>query len=102
MKSIQAADGTVVVTDSGDSLHGDRLAAADLSWLEGDAPSGDFECEAQIRYRHAAEVANVRIQPDGTAHVRFRRRVRAITPGQAVVFYDGDRVLGRGWILAAL
>jgi tRNA-specific 2-thiouridylase len=51
-----------------------------------------------VRYRHRAAPALVEPTGPGTVRVRFARPVRAVTPGQAAVFYDGDRVLGRAWI----
>jgi tRNA-specific 2-thiouridylase len=52
----------------------------------------------QIRSQHAATDAAVEPRGSGAALVECSRPVRAITPGQAAVFYDGSRVLGRGWI----
>jgi len=52
----------------------------------------------QVRYRHASEPATVVAEADGSLDVTLERPAKAITAGQAVVFYDGDRVLGRGWI----
>ena len=53
---------------------------------------------AQIRHRHAAAPARVRALDDGRAEVEFDAPQTAVTPGQAVVFYDGDEVIGGGWI----
>jgi tRNA U34 2-thiouridine synthase MnmA/TrmU len=53
---------------------------------------------AKIRYNHTGAPAMVEPLPDGTARVRLHAPARAVTPGQACVFYDGDRVLGGGWI----
>jgi tRNA-specific 2-thiouridylase len=52
----------------------------------------------QVRYRHASEPATIVAQPDGSLRVTLKTPVKAITPGQAAVFYDGERTLGRGWI----
>jgi tRNA-specific 2-thiouridylase len=56
---------------------------------------------AKIRYRHAGAPATVAATPDGGARVYFAEPQVAVTPGQAVVFYDGDGVLGGGWIESA-
>ena len=59
-------------------------------------------CQAKIRYRHAAAPATVTVLPNDGARVEFAEPQSAITPGQAVVFYDGSRVLGGGWIEEAI
>ena len=59
-------------------------------------------CQAKIRYRHTAAAATVTPLGDGRARVVFDEPQSAVTPGQAVVFYDGSRVLGGGWIEQAL
>jgi tRNA-specific 2-thiouridylase len=56
----------------------------------------------KIRYRHPAAAATVTALADGEAKVQFADPQSAVTPGQAAVFYDGDRVLGGGWIESAL
>ena len=52
----------------------------------------------QIRHRHAAAEATGVALPDGRARVDFTEPPRAVSPGQAAVFYDGDEVVGGGWI----
>ena len=86
---------TVVLGDPEDLL-ADGLAASRINWLI-DAP-GESTCSAKIRYRHAPVPATVTPTADGGAIVEFAEPQSAVTPGQAVVFYDGDRVLGGGWI----
>ena len=55
--------------------------------------------EVKIRNKHAAAAASILPpSPDGTVEVRFDEAQRAVTPGQAAVFYSGDLVLGGGWI----
>jgi len=75
--------------------------ATDVSWTDG---NNTEECLAavKIRYRHPAIAARIVPQPDRQAEVRFEKTSPAVTPGQAAVFYDGDRVLGGGWIAGAL
>jgi tRNA-specific 2-thiouridylase len=86
---------TVVVGDESD-LFASGLLATDVNWLI-DAPSAPLICTAKIRYRHAGVPATVTATPDG-AEVRFDAPQPAVTPGQAVCFYAGTRVLGGGWI----
>ena len=61
-------------------------------------PGEGFRAEVQIRYRHEAAKAMVTGLEDGRVGIRFEAPQDAVTPGQAVVAYDGDVVLGGGWI----
>ena len=74
--------------------------ASRVNWLI-DPPAGPLDCRVKIRYRHAPAAATVVATADGGARVTFAEPQSAVTPGQAVVFYDGDRVLGGGWIESA-
>ena len=76
------------------------LIAEKLSWVSG-PPTSDIEVTAKIRYRHEEQQAVVSLNQN-TATVKFYEPQKAITPGQAVVFYDNDKVLGGGWIKEAL
>ena len=73
------------------------LLAKEMNWLV-DAPAAPLACVAKIRYRHAGVPATVTALPNGEAEVRFDAPQPAVTPGQAVAFYSGTRVLGGGWI----
>lgn len=74
------------------------LVADTLSWVAGAAPATPFRCHAKIRYRQPdQDCVIVRIDED-LLEVRFMRPQRAVTPGQSVVFYHGDRCLGGGII----
>jgi tRNA-specific 2-thiouridylase len=86
-----------VVLGRREELLASGLRASRLNWLC-DPPAGPFASAAKIRYRHAAAPATVTALPDGGARVEFAEAQSAVTPGQAVVFYDGTRVLGGGWI----
>ena len=59
---------------------------------------GKFSCTAKFRYRQTDTPVEVEILPDGRAHITFAEPVRAITPGQAVVLYDGEECMGGGTI----
>ena len=74
-----------------------RLAAGELTWLAGSAPAAAFDCAAMTRYRQAPQACRVMID-DGVATVTFAEPQRAVTPGQSVVFYEGDECLGGGVI----
>jgi tRNA-specific 2-thiouridylase len=97
---IVPGDNEVVVGDH-DELLAPGLLAREVNWLAA-PPSGSLSCDAKIRYRHPGVAAVVTPLDGGRARVEFSTLQPAVTPGQAVVFYDGTRVLGGGWIEAAL
>jgi tRNA-specific 2-thiouridylase len=72
--------------------------ARELNWLSIPQPERELRARARIRYRHAEADALVRPLSGGRAEVLFDVPQRAVTPGQAVVFYDGEVCLGGGWI----
>ena len=74
-----------------------ELTASDLNWLT-DPPVGPHKCLAQIRYNSRAKPATMTPLADGRLHVEFDAPQDGVAPGQAVVCYDGERVLGGGWI----
>lgn len=77
------------------------LVASNVVWAE-EPISGEAQVRAKIRYRHRESDAVVHTRSGEEALVEFKTPQRAITPGQAVVFYDGNRVLGGGWIREVL
>ena len=95
---IDAGSNTVTLAEDKD-LYADVLTAADFNWISGKAPAAEIPCMAKIRYRQKEQPAVAYPQPDGNVRIEFERPQRAITPGQAVVLYDGETVLGGGRIL---
>jgi tRNA-specific 2-thiouridylase len=87
-----------VIVGPRDDLAGVDLTASAVSWISGTPPSGPLRVSARIRHRHQDAPATVTSDGDSRAQVMFDEPQVAITPGQAVVFYDGDEVLGGGWI----
>ena len=95
---IDARENRVVVGES-DELLSTELTAARVNWIAFDEPQETVRAEVRVRYRH--EAAPARITPLGEGRVRivFDEPQRAITPGQATVFYRGEEVVGGGWIV---
>ena len=77
------------------------MAVDGISWIRGIPAGRTFPARCQIRYRHEAAECVVRLEADEAARVDFSRPQFAIAPGQAAVFYDGDEVMGGGWIRCA-
>lgn len=93
------ATNTLLVAQGRDhpALYSAGLKAEDVSWVRGEPPAARFECTAKFRYRQPDQAVAVQITEDG-ARVEFVKPQRAITPGQAVVFYQGPVCLGGGTI----
>jgi tRNA-uridine 2-sulfurtransferase len=94
---IDAATNAVAV-GSREQIERTTFEAAGVSWIDGADPSDLLQASAQIRYRHPAAPATIVPLGRGRVRVQFDAPQSAITPGQAVVFYDGDETLGGGWI----
>jgi tRNA-specific 2-thiouridylase len=94
---LEPENNRVVVGEEGD-LECDELTADRCNWIPFARPSGDLEVTAKIRYNHPGTPATVTPLEGGTARVKLHVPQRAVTPGQAVVFYQDDLVLGGGWI----
>lgn len=80
------------------ALERTKLTASGVNWISCDPPSRALRVTAQIRHRHQPAAAAVVALDDRRASVEFDQAQTAITPGQAVVLYDGDLVVGGGWI----
>jgi tRNA-specific 2-thiouridylase len=91
------AANTVTLGDN-ERLFRTRLTARAVNWISGEAPAAPIRCTAKTRYSQADTPAAASPLPDGRLQVDFDQPQRAITPGQAMVLYDGDIVLGGGTI----
>lgn len=92
------AQGRVVVGRESELL-GKRLVAREVNWIACERPPEGLRAMVKIRHKHEPAWAEIRTGDEpGVAEVVFDQPQRAITPGQAAVFYDGDLVLGGGWI----
>ncbi len=86
-----------VVIGTREELGRATLDAGRANWLVGDPPAR-LSCAAQIRYQHRPAACDVEVLAKDRFRVRFAEPQYGVAPGQAVVLYDGDRVLGGGWI----
>jgi tRNA-specific 2-thiouridylase len=96
---IDAASRRVTIGGPGDLMAG-GLTADGASWIGGRPPPDGTPCTVKIRNGHRGAAG--RVSADGSSFsVRFDEPLRAVVPGQAAVLYDGDTVLGGGWIRGA-
>ena len=91
-----------VVVGKNERLYRKSLEASRVHWIVSPPSTGSLTVKARIRYRHKEASAEVFLLGKGRVRVDFAHSQRAVTPGQAVVFYDGDRVIGGGIIEKSL
>jgi tRNA-specific 2-thiouridylase len=96
--SIDQKQNRVVVGDD-DALRITTFEIEDVNWVSCGTPEAPLQALAKIRHKHEPAAATIEPLGMNRARITFDAPQRAITPGQAAVFYDGDRVLGGGWIL---
>jgi len=98
--ALDPAQNRVVVGEDRD-LFRNRFLVREVNWIRPLAPGDTVEAQVKIRHNHPGAAARVEALANSQARVDFIEPQRAITPGQAAVFYDGDEVLGGGWISPA-
>jgi tRNA-specific 2-thiouridylase len=91
------AETNEVVLGAEEDLYRSTLWASRVNYTSGRAPDGPLKVTAKIRYKASESPANV-VPHDGWAEIRFDHAQRAVTPGQAVVFYQGEEIIGGGII----
>jgi tRNA-specific 2-thiouridylase len=79
-------------------LYSTSLIATDVNWISGKEPAASFTCTAKFRYRQPDQGVTVHLREGNTVEVVFDQPQKAVTPGQAVVFYNGEECLGGGTI----
>src|SRR5438874_3011451 len=94
---LDAATNRVIVGDES-QLDRDEFRVERCNWIAFEQPPESFDATVKIRYNHPGARATVRPQADGSAKIKLKDPQRAITPGQACVFYGDDLVIGGGWI----
>jgi tRNA-specific 2-thiouridylase len=92
------ADKNEIVLGGEKLLYTTSLEVRDFSWISSDIPPKTLRAKVRTRYKQEETPATVRIAGENTVHVEFDSPVRAVSPGQAAVLYDGDTVLGGGTI----
>jgi tRNA-specific 2-thiouridylase len=96
--NIDAARNRIVVGEPNDLLS-KEFTAAGVNWVAFDQPGDSVRAEVRVRYRHQPAEATINPIEINRVRVYFDEPQRAITPGQATVFYRGDEVVGGGWIV---
>ena len=87
-----------VIVGGEDELYRGVVSLAECNWLTDLSPGETHAVTVKLRYRSRAESAMLHLLSDARAELRFREPQRAVTPGQAAVCYQGERLLGGGWI----
>ena len=80
------------------ALFKSSLLATEIYWVADEAPPLPLACAAKVRYRQADQACTLSRSDDAGYQIQFEHPQRAITPGQSVVFYQGERCLGGGVI----
>lgn len=94
-------DRNLIVVGRKEDLLSSRVETSDFRWIDGEPPGRDLGVLAQIRYRHRPAPGRLTALNRDRVFFEFNEPQSAVTPGQALVCYEGDRVLGGGWIRKA-
>lgn len=98
VKEINSKENLLIVTDNKESLLQHRLTVNKVNWMGIPVPDKAFKADVKIRYLHPPATALIAPTGECTAEISFEKPQRAITPGQSAVFYEGDKLLGGGYI----
>jgi tRNA-specific 2-thiouridylase len=96
------AEKNTIVAGKNEDLYASRLEASEVNWISIEKLEAPMAIRAKIRSKQAESRAKIVPQDSETVLVEFEKLQRAVTPGQAVVFYDDDTLVGGGIIVRAL
>ena len=100
--ALRALGQPAAIVGEADELDQNEFTAKGVNWVAFDEPNEPVRANVKIRYRHEPAAATIYPMPDAHARVCFDEPQRAITPGQATIFYDietSEEVVGGGWII---
>ncbi len=92
-------ENNLIVVGNREDAASSGFSAESVNWIAEVAPVSDFDASVQIRYRHTPAPATVKVIDDASIDVTFHEPQHGVAPGQAAVIYNGDMVLGGGWIV---
>ncbi len=95
---IERAKNKIIVGEA-EELESGEFRAKGVNWVAFDTPNEPVRAEVKVRYRHDPVAATIYPTPDDTARIVFDEPQRAVTPGQATIFYRGEEVVGGGWVV---
>jgi len=95
---IERAKNQIIVGEA-DELESIEFTAKGVNWVAFDEPGDAVRAKVKVRYRHEPATATIYPLPNAHARIVFDEPQRAITPGQATIFYNGEEVAGGGWII---
>ena len=95
---IEAAKNRIIVGEH-EEVFQTEFTAMGVNWVAFDCPTTPVRANVRIRYRHEPAIATITALSDNRANIIFDQPQRAVTPGQATIFYDGEEVVGGGWIV---
>ena len=87
-----------IIVGEEEEVYGDTFIVDSVNWIASTGLSSSFSAQVKIRYNHPGSQATLSPKRQDEVEVKFEAPQKAITPGQAAVFYQGDSVLGGGWI----
>jgi len=91
-------DKNAVIVGGEAEVYSDTFIVDSINWISVQEMASPITAQVKIRYNHPGSEATLFLKGENGVEVKFKSPQKAITPGQAAVFYDGETVLGGGWI----